>query len=64
VSEGTDCGVFAPQVLNNAEINSLLPQMPALATFTKSLYECNYAEFFGSLGKRAPTGGDKSTCLT
>jgi len=39
------------QVLNNAEINSLLPQMPALATFTKSLYECNYAEFFKSLGK-------------
>jgi 26S proteasome regulatory subunit N7 len=28
----------------------LLPQMPALATFTKSLYECNYAEFFKSLG--------------
>lgn len=24
--------------------------MPALATFTKSLYECNYTEFFGSLG--------------
>jgi len=40
--------------LNNAEINSLLPQMPALATFTKSLYECNYADFFKSLGKSNP----------
>jgi hypothetical protein len=38
-------------VLNNAEINSLLPQMPALASFTKSLYECNYAEFFKALGE-------------
>lgn len=40
------------QVLASAEINSLTPQMPALTAFIKSLYECNYAEFFQALGKQ------------
>lgn len=39
-----------PQIISSPEVNQVLPEIPALSDFTKSLYNCDYAKFFVSLG--------------
>ncbi|KAG9044577.1 hypothetical protein FS837_007895, partial [Tulasnella sp. UAMH 9824] len=37
------------KIISSPEVNQVLPEIPALSDFTKSLYNCDYAKFFVSL---------------
>lgn len=39
-----------PQVINSPEIRQVFPTQPALENLATSLYNCDYAAFFQSLG--------------
>jgi len=37
------------KIISSPEVNQVLPEIPSLAEFTKSLYNCDYAKFFVNL---------------
>ncbi|KAG8935614.1 hypothetical protein FRC02_007325 [Tulasnella sp. 418] len=37
------------KIISSPEVNQVLPEIPTLADFTQSLYNCDYAKFFVSL---------------
>ncbi|KAG8899512.1 hypothetical protein FRB99_006681 [Tulasnella sp. 403] len=37
------------KIISSPEVNQVLPEIPALSDFTKSLYNCDYAKFFVAL---------------
>jgi len=57
VSLGVICGMVSfgrvdlrNKIIQSPEINAILPSLPTLSAFTKSLHQCHYDKFFRALG--------------